>query len=337
MASSSNNQNPILEVDPALGGDSVYEDSDYKSGLESDTTSLISAARNYTFENGRRYHGYKEGKYMLPNDEPEQDRMDLLHHCCLLALQGELFIAPVGKDWKPQRILDIGTGSGIWAIDAADQYPMAEIIGIDLSPIQPNWVPPNAVFQVDDVEETWSFQENSFDFIHLRNMESSIIDWPKLCLQAWKALKPGGWVEVQCFCDYFVTDDDSLPASNSLTAWVDYFEKASAICGRECQTVAPAMAKRLTDVGYAEVSERVFKFPVGRWPKEKEAKTLGTCWRQHCLDGAEGISLAAFTRILGWEKEKVPEFLAGVYSDVKNPKYHTYTKFYCTYGRKPSA
>jgi methylase of polypeptide subunit release factors len=33
-------------------------------------------------------------------------------------------------------VLDIGTGTGIWAIDFADEHPEAEVIGTDLSPIQ---------------------------------------------------------------------------------------------------------------------------------------------------------------------------------------------------------
>jgi methylase of polypeptide subunit release factors len=42
---------------------------------------------------------------------------------------------------KPHKILDVGTGTGIWAIDAGDLFPSAEVIGVDLSPIQPNWMP----------------------------------------------------------------------------------------------------------------------------------------------------------------------------------------------------
>jgi len=51
----------------------------------------------------------------------------------------------------------------------ADKYPGAEVIGLDLSPIQPFWVPPNAEFLVDDIEDTWLAGDN-FDFVHLRNM-----------------------------------------------------------------------------------------------------------------------------------------------------------------------
>lgn len=61
--------------------------------------------------------------------------MDLEHHIFLLLLDGELHLAPVKT---PQRILDLGTGTGIWAIDVADKYPEASVIGTDLSPVQPS-------------------------------------------------------------------------------------------------------------------------------------------------------------------------------------------------------
>jgi hypothetical protein len=51
---------------------------------------------------------------VLPNDEGEQDRLDISHHVLRLALNGELFAAPLDD---PKRILDIWTGTGIWAIE----------------------------------------------------------------------------------------------------------------------------------------------------------------------------------------------------------------------------
>jgi tRNA G46 methylase TrmB len=81
-------------------------------------------------DEGRRYHAYYGvDKNLMPTDEMEQDRLDLHHEIMLQLLDGDLHLAPLGD---PQRILDIGTGTGIWAIDAADRYPAAKVIGTDL-------------------------------------------------------------------------------------------------------------------------------------------------------------------------------------------------------------
>ena len=53
----------------------------------------------------------------MPNDEKEQDRLDLYHHIFLLLLGGKLYTAPLEN---PQKVLDVGTGTGIWAIDCAE-------------------------------------------------------------------------------------------------------------------------------------------------------------------------------------------------------------------------
>ncbi|KAL7269872.1 hypothetical protein RUND412_007443 [Rhizina undulata] len=320
-----------LEVDPQ-GSDS--EDA-YYSGTETETTSLMTAARMHTFENGRRYHGYKEGKYELPNDEQEQDRMDIMHHCCLLALHGELILAPVGKDWNPQKILDVGTGSGIWAIDMADAYPSAHVIGTDLSPIQPQWVPPNVSFEVDDLEEIWTYKENSFDYIHLRNMAGYVYDWDKLYEQAYKALKPGGWIEVQDFSDIFSCDDGSLPKDAAIVVWLEHWAEAVKKLGREWNNVAPEVAGKLRQLGCVTVDQKLIRLPFGRWTKDPHQKEVGAYWRLQTIQGAEAITMALFTRVLGWSKERVDEFVIKVDKDLKNSSFHTYSKFYCTYGRKP--
>lgn len=66
----------------------------------------------------------------------ELERLDLTHHVITLLLGGELFLAPLDQ---PRRVLDIGTGTGLWAIEMADRFPRALVVGTDLSPIQPTW------------------------------------------------------------------------------------------------------------------------------------------------------------------------------------------------------
>jgi tRNA G46 methylase TrmB len=65
----------------------------------------------------------------------------LQHHICKLTLDGKSHPAPIKVDIK--NVLDIGTGTGIWAIEFGSEFPSAAIVGIDLSPVSPlQFVPP---------------------------------------------------------------------------------------------------------------------------------------------------------------------------------------------------
>lgn len=105
-----------IEADPALGRPAEDEDEAYGSDTSSRaSTSISSSVRDFTFENNRRYHKFREGRYHFPNDEPEQEREDMKHAMIVNLCNGCLHYAPLEN---PQTILDIGTGTGIWAIDS---------------------------------------------------------------------------------------------------------------------------------------------------------------------------------------------------------------------------
>lgn len=92
--------------------DAGYESDSITSG----STSMESSIRDYMYENGRRYHRFREGSYNFPNDDVEQEREDMKHAMIKLLSNQKLNFAPIGE--HPQEILDIGTGTGIWAIES---------------------------------------------------------------------------------------------------------------------------------------------------------------------------------------------------------------------------
>lgn len=72
------------------------DDSAYGASEDgSDTYSLDSFITKYRFENGRRYHAYRDGAYWAPNDEVHNDQQDIAHHLWLLTLDNELHLAPL--------------------------------------------------------------------------------------------------------------------------------------------------------------------------------------------------------------------------------------------------
>ena len=90
----------------------------------------------------------KEGRYPLLNNRDEQDRLDLQHHLFLLTQNQKLLNCPA-EPAKLHRVLDLGTGTGIWVMDFGDH---SSILGVDLSPIKHDRVPPNVRFCADDIE-----------------------------------------------------------------------------------------------------------------------------------------------------------------------------------------
>ncbi|KAK2786934.1 hypothetical protein FQN53_005880 [Emmonsiellopsis sp. PD_33] len=322
-----------IEVDDQQNDelDSAFGDS------SSTTASLTSSVLKFHFENGRRYHSFKEGKYPLPNDEKEQDRLDICHRMFNLALGDRLYLAPIGKD--PQRILDLGTGTGLWAIDMGDLFPSATVIGNDLSPIQPGFVPPNVKFEVDDIEEDFAHPQ-PFDYIHSRYLAGAIKDWPRLIRQTFqlsiskKSLKPGGWTE--CYdADYnIVSDDGSLKEDSPLARNIRDTLNAAESVGR---TASPGLGLKgwFQDAGYVNITERKFIIPHNNWPKDRRLKELGAWNLLQSEEGMEAWSMALLTREGGQTQEQVQRDLVEVRKDFRNTSIHAYYHLYVVYGQRP--
>jgi SAM-dependent methyltransferase len=309
-------------------------DSALGSATSSYSASLASSVLNYKYENGRRYHAFREGEYPLPNDEREQERLDLLHHIFRLILNGALFRAPLPP--HPQRILDFGTGTGIWAIDMADEHPSAMVIGTDLSPIQPNWTPPNCKFYVDDVESDWLYSPGErFDFIHGRGMGGGIRNWPRLFRQIYDNLQPGGWVELQEFEAKIRSEDDTISHAPWICEWDDKIKEASRSFGKD-MNLAATHKQSLIDAGFVNVNDDVYKVPIGTWAKDKKLKELGLFEAAMMLDSVEPYTLALFTRVLQYSNEQAQLWMAMVRKELKDPKLHLYVTYHFTYGRKPT-
>jgi len=165
------------------------------------------------------YHRYRDGKYIFPEDDDEQDRLDMQHEIFNKTLDDKLALAPISK--QLHHVLDLGTGTGLWAIDFADQHPEAHVIGVDLSPIQPRNVPPNCKFEIDDYEDSWTFHQK-FDLIHGRMLLTSIANPQRLFAQAFNNLAPGGWMEMQDAA-MPVTSDDGTMVNSAYERWNDLF------------------------------------------------------------------------------------------------------------------
>lgn len=169
--------------------------------------------------------------------------------------------------------MDIGCGTGAWAIEFADRHPRCQVTGTDLSPIQPDIVPRNAEFIVDDITSEWVYPQE-FDFIHSRAITVGIKDWSALVDQVWKNLKPGGWIEFQEYHFPFTSDDDTLKLCPALDLWNNNLASASAKAGMRLDAIL-SVPEILQEKGFANIDQAATKWPLGPWAKGKKEKKVG--------------------------------------------------------------
>ncbi|KAB5526406.1 hypothetical protein GE09DRAFT_1064994 [Coniochaeta sp. 2T2.1] len=228
-----------------LGVEVDLDDGD--SGIAGvDTSTLSQSVRSSVYEfveeNGRTYHRYKEGQYFLPNDESEQERLDLQHHLFLLTFNNQLHLSPTGQ---LHNVLDIGTGTGIWAID------------------------------FDDAEEDdWLFP-TKFDLIHGRALASCFKDAQKVIDSAVKNLVPGtGWLEFQDLVLPMGCVDDSWEGS-TLQRWNNTMVECAGRVGRDL-SYSQRYRAMFAKAGLVDVQERHFLWPSNTWVKGRHYKKIAT-------------------------------------------------------------
>ncbi|KAK5659925.1 hypothetical protein OQA88_13389 [Cercophora sp. LCS_1] len=299
-------------------------------GAARSSTSVTSSIYAHTFENGRRYQHFKHGRYPIPNDDDELDREDMKHAMLLELTDGRLYYAPLGE---VRNVLDVGTGTGIWAIDMGDRFPGARVRGIDISPVQPVWVPPNVDFLVDDCEgeDEWIPQEQ--DFVHLRYMVVVLRQVGLVLQRAFTSLKPGGWIELQELCAEPLCDDGTMRDDDPVKYMYDLAGRAFSKFGMNV-TLPKNLGPMLTDAGFTNVQCVVKKVPIGVWAKDKTLRLIGMYQKEAVRELMPALSGRPFAA-LGLSQAEADVTLAFARQAMDDPKVHRYFNYYFWFAQRP--
>ncbi|KAK2749034.1 methyltransferase domain-containing protein [Colletotrichum kahawae] len=296
-----------------------------------DSASLSSSVLDHEYENGRRYHRFRHGRYPLPNDETEQDREEMKHTMFLELLDGDLFLAPIGDD--PQKIIDIGTGTDTNpSVTVGDLYPGASVLGIDLSPIQPSWAPPNVKFLVDDAEDDW-LNGDDYDFVHFRAVAILLRKLDKVLTDAYNHMKPGGWIEFQELHGQIHSDDGTMADDDKLKEFYELVVEAFQNLGLNLHN-ARDLRPHLEAAGFKDIHCEVKKIPVGIWPKNPTQRLIGNYSKKSIEMAAPAFAGKPF-EAMGISKVESQVWCATVKKDMEDLSKHRYYNMFFWYAQKP--
>jgi hypothetical protein len=149
--------------------------------------------------------------------------------------------------------------------------------------------------------------------------------------QSLRALKLDGWLEIKEMSLPLGCDDGTLTGT-SLERWTREMMKAGEMVGTAFDK-PQHYQQWMTEAGFVNVQESIFRLPLNPWHPDQKLKELGTWQLMNFLDGVEGLTL--FTEVLKWPKMEVDVFLAQVRKDVTNRNIHAYFNLVAVIGQKP--
>lgn len=282
------------------------------------------------------FQGYREGRYCFPNDGIEQERLDLQHTMFLLLLEGRLALAPFTEE--PQYVLDVATGTGIWARDFAKLYPESHVIGTDLSKIQPTTEDgieriENVEFVVDDAEQEWVFpQVPHFDYVHCR-LVFTCFDHPERVMRnAFDQLRPGGWIEYQDAECSNLTYPGGIQ-SKHLPLHIEILSRAMRKRGRD-PNITMHLPSLMRQTGFVEIHSKKFVLPMNPWPEDPRLKEVGRYNLKAIDEGVRGMSWKLLESI-GKSPAEIETFVSNYRNDLRDVSCRPYYWFWVVYARKP--
>ncbi|RUS16756.1 S-adenosyl-L-methionine-dependent methyltransferase [Endogone sp. FLAS-F59071] len=183
----------------------IYDKSDLDSTLEEDIFVLNAFRRKqqHMFVIGpAEIHSKSHNEiplYMMPNTPEEASRLRDVHFYLRSIFKSNCPIT-INHLNPGAKILDVGCGSESWAIDMAQDYPECHVTAFDL--VETKGViprrPKNYEFLVHDALERFPCVDNSYDFVHMRNMSQALPEdgWLKVLEEIFRVTKPGGCVQL---------------------------------------------------------------------------------------------------------------------------------------------
>ncbi|KIV90154.1 hypothetical protein, variant 4 [Exophiala mesophila] len=209
--------------------------------------------------------------YLAPIDLDEETRLRDQHEMLKMIYQdwnNSLYPRVVGD---PEKILELGFGSGEWAFELAEYDPDCTVLGVDICSLMAVDQLDNMDYQIANLNEPFEFDEpGSFDLVHSRFVASGIAAtrWPNFVRDIHRMLQPRGWA-VLTEWDVVFRSDHSIERLGALQEWTRLYHQSIARSsrpqGRKSMRVAQDCETWMRMAGFVNVTTDIRDVPTCAW------------------------------------------------------------------------
>lgn len=278
-------------------------------------------------------------QYFAPVDDEEIYRLGVAHTAFSLLFDQRL-IFPLGLN--PRRVLDLGCGAGNWAVDVAEQYPQAEVLGIDISPhMFPDELPSNLELQIDDINKEFTFESNHFDVVHSQMVAGGIRAdrWRSYIKDMYWVTRRGGWCQMVEI--YFIAQshNGSLDRDGGLERWSLNF--MNSMRPYKDLRASRNFERYMVDAGFRDVDSQMLRLPMCRWPEEGDApndirdRAIGEANAENVQQLLYSLALYPMTQLQGMPMEEFEKLVEEARAEARDPSRKPYFEVRVCIGRKP--
>jgi hypothetical protein len=182
----------------------------------------------------------------------------------------------------------------------ARQFPQTNVVGLDIQPPQvtsssvtmgQHVAPDNYVFVEGDVTKGLPFNDESFDFVHMRLVVLALpqAQWIPVVNELKRVTRPGGWIEL---VDTAVTV--RVPAARQ---WVDWAYSLAKYRGID-MTAGSQVGTFLNTIGLRNVKTMTLEVPLGSW-----GGRIGSLMAADAIAGARALEVPVSMAHLATKEE----------------------------------
>ncbi|KAG8954661.1 hypothetical protein FRC04_011094 [Tulasnella sp. 424] len=300
------------------------------------STSTVSSDREEAFFRdmaGRKLNTMNVA-YTLPSDSSEIKRLDQEHRMLKFVLNsnyvGNIKDVLASTKEKDKRIMDCGTGSGLWCIEVAEEFPQASVVGVDLAPIQPRF----ELFDLDG--QQLPYPDGYFDVIHCRSVYMGIRNYPLFLRECARVLRRNGMIILAEADSQPLTDNKRIMAPEYAQGWTAFWTEYRKTLGKNgfdvsIPTRLRGLLQEIPSLRDNVVAQEAL-VPIGTWPKDPLLLTIG----QLSWMNQDNLLFSLIPTLVGsgMSEAHVKKLIEAAQKDLYYPQIRPYVCWHFAHARK---